>query len=268
MTNFLNKIVKRARRNLGRPQAPLPQSWRKVESGPLAGFQFYLPSGEGAGWADRFLCGQYEPEMLAALAGLARDGGTLYDIGAHMGFYTCAWLRLGGSHVEAFEPVPYNRELLQATLQRNSLSGQVRIHPVALGDKESQATMVASNADVGAASAAYIPELGAPELPSAAREVQLPGLSRITVPVHRLDNLRTKLNLANPSALKLDVEGAEAAVLAGSTRLLEETHPAVLCEVHNTEAGLEIAHRLSRLHYELHILGKNGAYPACLWVKE
>ncbi len=268
MKNLLNKIVKRARRNLGRSQAPLPHSWRIVESGPLAGLQFYLPFGEGAGWADRFLVGQYEPEMLAALAGLAKDGGTLYDIGAHMGFYTCAWLRLGGSHVEAFEPAPYNRELLQATLRRNGLPDRVQIHAVALGDREIEATMVASNADVGAASAAYIPELGKAELPSADGLVRLPGLTRITVPVQRLDDIQAKSRLPRPGVLKLDVEGAEAAVLAGSMRLLEETHPAVLCEVHNTEAGLEIAHRLAGLDYELHILGKNGAHPACLWVKK
>ena len=100
--------------------------------------------------------------MLAALAGLAKKGGTLYDIGAHMGFYTCAWLRLGGSHVEAFEPAPYNRELLQATLRRNGLPDRVQIHAVALGDREIEATMVASNADVAQPAPPISPSLARP----------------------------------------------------------------------------------------------------------
>lgn len=231
------------------------------------GLQFYLPSGDEATWARRSLVGQYEPEMLTALGELARQDGTLYDIGAHTGFYTCAWLHLGGTHVEAFEPATYSREILLATVQRNGMADRVQIHALALGDKHGEGTLIVSNADVGAASAAYIASLGKADLPPSASQVRLPMVSETSVPIRRLDDLRASLGLPMPSVLKLDVEGAEAAVLAGSSNTLEEADPAILCEVHNVEAGLQIAHRLGKLQYDLRILGKNGPHTACLWTR-
>jgi FkbM family methyltransferase len=267
MTNLLDKVIRRARRGPGGSRARVRHGWRAVESGPLAGLQFYLPSGAGAGWADRFLVGRYEPEMLAAVGELARQGGTLYDVGAHTGFYTCAWLRLGGTRVEAFEPAAYNRGILQATAQRNGMADRVRIHAVALGDKYGQGTLIASSADVGASSAAYVAELGKAELPPSSHAA-VHGLNETSVPVRRLDDLYMKMGLPVPNVLKLDVEGAEAAVLAGSNRLLGEACPSVLCEVHNVEVGLEIAHRLAKMRYDLRILGKNGPHTACLWTPQ
>src|SRR5690348_11476957 len=140
MSELLSRMARRARRALGWPRGPLSHSWRTIEAGPLAGVQLYLPSDNEAPWSRRVVLGQYEPETLAALAELAGTGGVLYDIGAHTGYYTCAWLRLGGAHVEAFEPTPYNRRLLQATVQRNGMGAQVRIHETALGDIEGHAT--------------------------------------------------------------------------------------------------------------------------------
>ena len=57
-------------------------------------------------------------------------------------------------------------------------------------------------------------------------------------------------------------------MLAGSMRLLEETHPAVLCEVHNTEAGLEIAHRLAGLDYEIAHTWQKWRAPSLLMGEE
>jgi FkbM family methyltransferase len=265
---MLKKMIGRVRRGSSRRQLNLQQRWRVVESGPLAGLQFYLPAGSGATWAERFLVGQYEPDMLAALAELARRGGTLYDVGAHTGYYTCAWLCLGGTAVEAFEPAAYNLRILQATVQRNGLAGRVRVHPVALGDQDGLGTLIASSKDVGASSAAYVAELGKPELPLSTGRKQLDGLDEITVPVHRLDDLRTTMGLPAPRVLKLDVEGAEGAILAGSISLLEQARPAILCEIHNVEVGLETAQRLARMGYDLRILGKNGPHPACLWTRD
>lgn len=104
-----------------------------MEEGLLAGTFLLLPSGQGAGWTERFIQGQYETAMLNALGELAKRGGVLYDIGAHMGYYTCAWLALGGERVEAFEPAPFNRRVLEETLTRNNVSERVRVHSVALG---------------------------------------------------------------------------------------------------------------------------------------
>jgi hypothetical protein len=47
-------------------------------------------------WGDRIATGRYEVELMQALGTLASAGGVLYDVGAHIGFFTSAWLRLGG----------------------------------------------------------------------------------------------------------------------------------------------------------------------------
>jgi FkbM family methyltransferase len=246
----------------------LPHDWREVESGPLAGLWLYLPSGEGVGWAERFLTGDYEPEMLSALKEHARAGGTLYDIGAHTGYFTCAWLKLGGEWVEAFEPAPYSREILTATLERNNLADNVRVHALALGDRDGEATMLASREDVGAASAAYLQEFGGAELPTGVPSQALPGVEAAEVLLRKLDTAIAELELPAPTLLKIDIEGAEAATLAGAEGILARWHPAILCEVHSLVNALLVADRLARDGYRLRVLGRNGPHAACLWTYE
>lgn len=53
--------------------------------------------------------------------------------------------------------------------------------------------------------------------------------SKTVVPATTLDLLREQLSLPPPYLLKLDVQGAEAAVLRGATDLLKNTH-VVICE--------------------------------------
>lgn len=268
MKREMAALLRRVRRPLmgkpGKARPPDP-SWRKVEAGPLAGTFFLLPSGQGAEWTERFIQGRYETAMLNALGELAKQGGVLYDIGAHMGYYTCAWLALGGERVEAFEPAPFNKHVLEETLARNRLLDRVRVHNVALGDTNGQATLVISEADIGAASAAYLDQIGGTVAPTNSAHFPLPGSKRVAVPVRRLDDLSEEMSLPTPAVLKLDVEGAETYVLAGAGRITSEYRPTILCEVHSTESGMQIAHHLSKLGYELTILGKNGNETACMW---
>jgi hypothetical protein len=87
----------------------------------------------------------------------------------------------------------------------------------------------------------------------------------VPVTVQRLDDMVRDRALPGPTVIKLDVEGAEANVLAGAAEVLGRYQPAILCEVHRIDAGLELAQQLTRLGYDLRILGKNGPLPACLW---
>ena len=97
---------------------PLPQ-WRRVEKGPLAGVHLFLPGG-GCGWAEAIVThNAYESAFLPTFEKAARTGGVLYDVGAHIGFFSCAWLAGGGNAVEVFEPVPRNQSVLLETFRRN-----------------------------------------------------------------------------------------------------------------------------------------------------
>jgi len=201
--------------------------------------------------------------MLGALAGLARPGAVLYDIGAHIGFFTCSWLRLGGGRVEAFEPLPSTARVLRRTIRRNGFAARARVHTLALGNFNGAGQLIANEADLGAASAAFVAEIGQADWLRRTRHFD-PGRSR-TVPVHRLDDLVADLDLPPPTLLKIDVEGAEAQVLAGAAQLLTTARPAVLCEIHRIEAAVEMAHQLAELQYQFRSLGHNRAQPAYLW---
>jgi len=55
--------------------------------GPLTGISFFLPSGDpGEVWANRIVAGEYETEMLSALAEITKESGVFYDIGARIAF--------------------------------------------------------------------------------------------------------------------------------------------------------------------------------------
>lgn len=264
MGELFRSIKKRVLRGSGSEKG-LKHDWRQVREGPLAGVWLFLPQGEGAEWAERYLTGEYESEMVSAIGELAQQRGTLYDLGAHIGYYTCVWLKLGGERVEAFEPAPYNREILLATIEKNGFAGRVRVHEVALGDKEGDGVLLASKLDIGAASAAYLAEYGGAELPPGVQSGPLPGTESVKVGVRRLDDVVADGKLPAPNVVKLDIEGAEAGALAGAENMLEQHHPAIICELHSVEGTLFVTDRLARLGYVPQVLGKNGPHIACIW---
>lgn len=267
MSDFFGKVKRRLAGGQATGQK-LKHEWRMVREGPLKGIYLYLPSGEHAGWAERFLTGGYEPETVAAVAIIARGGGTLYDIGAHIGYYTCAWLMLGGDFVDAFEPAPYNREILRATIEKNGFGDRVQIHSTAIGDREGEATLLASSIDVGAASAAYLQEFGEVNLPPEIEAAPLAGVEPTAVSIRTLSSLAAEMKLPPPTAIKLDIEGAEWAALVGAHELLEREHPAIICEVHGADVAVLISDKLAHMGYVPHILGKNGPHVAVMWDRD
>lgn len=244
-----------------KPKQPF---WQSVQAGSLRGLELLLPPGSGASWPARILDGSYEPSVAAALAALASAGGVLYDIGAHLGFYACAWLKLGGDRVEAFEPLACNRGLLDQNLARNGLSTRVRVHSCALGDRDGEAVLVADESGAGSSSMAFLKSCGGVD------SARLAGAYRAAVeqpvPVRTLDRLWREAPLPSPAALKIDVEGAEAEVLSGAANLLSTCRPAILCEVHNTSAAVRVADFLARLDYRLQEVESHRALAFGLWL--
>ena len=59
----------------------------------------------------------------------------------------------------------------------------------------------------------------------------------IDVELVAIDDLLAAGELAPPTVVKIDVEGAELAVLAGMRETIEHYRPAIICELHDTHAG-------------------------------
>jgi FkbM family methyltransferase len=145
-------------------------------------------------------------------------GDTVIDVGANVGIYTMLAAELVGrsGHVHAFEPDPQSMFYLMTNVNRNRLTDRVTLWELAASDRSENTqlyldlkTARTTSLDVNA----YSPDL----------QIRQP----IVVAAAALDDLITQ----PPQFLKIDVEGAELAVLGGASRLLRNYHPVLLVEV-------------------------------------
>jgi FkbM family methyltransferase len=143
---------------------------------------------------------------------------TLIDVGANKGQFSLIARHLFPEiQIHAFEPLEGERELYKAVV-----SEPVEVHSTALSDVTGDAKFfITSRSD-----SSSLLRPGANQQ-TAYGVVQS---SEGTVPVARLDEFFHPWNLARPTLLKLDVQGAELRVLRGAERVLSLID-AVYCEV-------------------------------------
>jgi FkbM family methyltransferase len=155
-----------------------------------------------------------------------QPGMTVLDIGAHHGFYTLlASKRVAAfGKVISFEPSPRERRALRLHLLLNRCRNVI-VERLALGDEENESDLyVVEDWDSGCNS------LRPPNVQSAT--------SRLRVRVSCLDSWLAKRDIGRVDFIKLDVEGAELAVLAGAARLLESRlRPVILVELQDIRTG-------------------------------
>lgn len=144
---------------------------------------------------------------------------TMLDIGAHLGTTSVTATRhFGAGSVIAFEPHPQNYRLLLQNLVANEVQERVRAIPIALSDRDGPAELAVSSFHSG-------DHRIAPPSPSSTEHVQ-----RIPVKTARLDSLISQgdVDLDEVALCWMDVQGHEAHVLSGATKLLEADIPVVL----------------------------------------
>jgi FkbM family methyltransferase len=183
---------------------------RRVET-PL-GFAMVV----GRAPANRMMvAGTFEPEETAVLSAELESADVYVDIGANVGFYACL-ARHAGRTVVAFEPQPANVRCLLASLRANGWD-DVEVFPLALGERPG-----------------VLPLYGASG-PSASMLAGWAGYSTRAsqlVPVSTLDLILGDRFAGRRMLVKIDVEGAELAVLRGAERLLRrEPRPTWMIEV-------------------------------------
>jgi FkbM family methyltransferase len=204
--------------------SPVPM---RVCSGPNRGMRWIVGAGLLRCWL-----GTYESEKQRAIASLVRPGMTLYDVGAHSGFYTLLFSRLTGARgmVYSFEPCTYSLGFLLRHIKLNELSN-VRVVQVALADAAGLRPM---SVDYNS----YQNRLCAEER------------TPLLVPTISLDAFEAR----PPHLIKIDVEGAEGKVLKGASRILSEAHPALFLALHGEEQRQKCAALLRAAGYGLYAL--------------
>ena len=162
--------------------------------------------------------GIYEREVRRWIRRLLRSGDHFVDVGANLGYFALIAAAAVGpeGRVDAFEPDPDNRVRLERHLSRNNNPRQVHVHAVALADRDGSA-MLHRTTDPAAANHGQSSLLPHDALGDSG-EV-------------RLARFDTILPEARPHLIKIDVEGAEAAVVEGLRPLAEsDTPPAIIAE--------------------------------------
>jgi FkbM family methyltransferase len=170
-----------------------------------------------------YVCGSFEPNEFAFLDRVLTSGMVFVDVGANDGYYTLfAARRVGSSgRVVAAEPSSRERAHLQRNLGRNGLDN-VAVVPAAIGAAPGLADL----------HLAHGVHAGHNTLGDFAHDdVVRASLERVSV--ETLDAVVARLGLGRVDFVKIDVEGAEASVIAGASSLLTTMRPLLLIEVND-----------------------------------
>jgi FkbM family methyltransferase len=190
-----------------------------VLSGPARGLKIVIePQREKSYWA-----GTHERGVQTALVDMVEPGMTVWDIGAHTGFFSGLCSRLVGppGRVHSFEPGPETRTRLEKTICLNGFEN-VHVHACAVGPERREGVLY----DVGRSAQATLRPLG--NRASGSSPIQ----------VRTLSNLWDELG--PPDVIKIDAEGAEAGIIEGGARVFETATVSLVVEMHNDEAVTRI----------------------------
>ena len=188
-------------------------------------------------YVNGYWLGHYELPIQEALVRLLRPGAVFYDVGANAGFFTALAARLVGpeGQVYSFEPLPENLEALRDLVALNGFR-QCEIVPRAVGREEGEAEF---HVGPGGNAEAHL------------GDKRDGGESTLRVTLTCLDAFLADHRA--PDLVKIDVEGAEADVLAGAERLLCEG-TTLLIELHGHAVARTVAALLRERGYEFETL--------------
>jgi len=182
----------------------------------------------------------YELDVLMKCREIHLPGTAVIDVGANIGNHAVFFGAVLGAPVHAFEPYGPSHELLEINIAANGLDGCVVPYRLAVGDADGVASLLPGPAG----------NLGTTRM----------AFGEGDVPVRRLDGL----DIPGPiGLLKIDVEGAEPAVLRGAERLVRTWLPDVMVEAGEPEAFRAVARVL--LEYGYAPRGRYAATPTYLF---
>jgi len=194
--------------------------------GPLRGMRWVAHSA-GMGC----MAGIYEKKPRRVFRDLIKKNDIVFDVGAHVGFYTLlASKRVGkNGRVFSFEPLPRNIFFLKKHISLNNLRN-VEIMEFALSDKEDHVFFDTS-------------------IDSFQGRIAVHG--NIKVYSTTLDRLVNERDIPPPNVLKIDVEGEEYNLLRGGEKILARYKPKILLSVHSHELRDKCSLFLKNLGYDI-----------------
>jgi FkbM family methyltransferase len=178
------------------------------------------------------LLGIYELQVQKMLQTTLRPGDVVYDVGGHHGYHSLLASKLVGDRgkVYIFEPLPENRKKIAGVVSANNCSN-CTVVPVAVSDRIGRTPLFLGTDD------------------SQPSILTKPG-SSLMVETTTLDDFAARHR--RPSLVKVDVEGAEYAVLRGARRLLATDPPiSWVIELHTSEVRESVERLFDHSRYRV-----------------
>lgn len=213
---------------LRQPLKLIPKSARMpIMQGRLRGKKWITGSSTNHG----FWLGTREHKQRRIFEGTVTEGSVVYDVGAHVGFYSLLSSVITGPQgkVFSFEPFENNLRFLKEHLRINN-ADNVTIFETAVSDKPGKAFFAQG---IGSF------------------DGRLAESGGIEVDTITLDDLHELGELPAPDFIKMDIEGGEVAALAGARKLLEQYHPTIFLATHGRDVHARCIEFLESLGYQL-----------------
>ena len=213
----------------------IPQGTRMpILQGPASGLRWIVGAGNHGCWL-----GTYEYERSRAFAqSIARDD-VVFDIGAHVGYYTLIAAKRAGpdGKIFSFEPLPDNFVLLHKHVAINHLAN-VNVMEKAVGAQNRRAKFSASTSRY---------------------QGRIADDGVLEVEVITLDSLWKADIVPAPTVIKMDVEGAEFDALQGAREMLSATHATIFLSTHGDEVRRQCYDLLESLTYHVMVDSNDSA---------
>jgi FkbM family methyltransferase len=150
-------------------------------------------------------------QIASKLSNLVPRDGVIFDLGANIGLYSLVFASNRARRVHAFEPFDKALAYLHDNLRLNQLRN-VEVHPIVLTDWRGVCRF---SVDTVTQSTSHISAEDEPGIDLACSD---------------LDSYMSNMNLPLPDLIKMDVEGADEAILRGMQRLLRQRRTYVFLE--------------------------------------
>lgn len=203
-----------------------PQTALPIMQGRLKGKKWIVGSSNHGCWL-----GSYEYVKRIVFERTVRENSVVFDVGAHVGFYTLLASVLVGprGRVFAFEPFAANLVYLKEHLRLNNIDN-VMVVEAAVSEKCGMTFF-----DEGPSSSmGHISPSG-----------------RLQVGTVAIDELVARRELPVPDYIKMDIEGGEGLALSGAKSTLAQFHPTIFLATHGNSVHQECCRLLHSLDYEL-----------------
>ncbi|MFY7843264.1 MAG: FkbM family methyltransferase [Rhabdochlamydiaceae bacterium] len=162
--------------------------------------------------------GEYEKEDEEISYRLLKNGDTILDIGAHIGWFSINWAkRFPLSQIYAFEPVPAIFTYLKRNVNHNELPNVI-LNNYGCSDKNKEDWMY------------YFQ--GGSALSSVANLIDHPSPHKIKCEFRSIDEIVSLYKLKSVDLIKCDVEGSEWFVLKGAYKTLIQHKPIIFIELY------------------------------------